>query len=842
MKKSFHIFQRDLSRLLHNKAAVLVLIGVCLLPSLYAWFNIAANLDPYGNTAGIKVAVACLDKKASAENLSVDAGKEIVKNLKENKKLGWTFTSEKEAVNGVKSGKYYAAIIIPEDFSSSLLSILSGDLQTPQLDYYINEKANAIAPKITSTGATTIQAQINSTFSSVASESISGILKQSASDLSATLGSVNSDITKTLDKTEENIASYEQFLENFSTNAQKSGSLIEQAKSASTSLKSAAQSGSAALNKSSLILSGTRDAAGNFSSALSSSLTQGEILLGQAHSAASTGLTDLESAARSVNGSIGNALNFADSTATLNGTILNELNQLAALIPGSHLDSAIADLQTQNADNQEMIRALSAGNTGIQNAINTTASTREQLSEVTSANIDNLHALRAALDENILPQLNQTLDTFSSLTGEMSGLLTTLPSSSDQVNVLLDQMNTGLSNTVTALEGTKTALANVQDHLSSIRADLNALSGSDIYKALLSLEKVDEQSISAFMSSPVKIETESFYKVANYGSAMTPFYTNLAIWVGGIVLIAIFKLEVDKDSSMLRYSSSSLYFGRWLLYITVGTVQGFIVCVGDVFLKGIECAHPVALVFTGVICSFVYVNIIYALSISFKHIGKALCVLLVILQIPGSSGTYPVEMTPAFFQNVHPLLPFTYGVSAMRECIAGMYGNTYVHNLLLLLLFVPVSLLIGLGIRPLLSGLNRLFDIKLAETDLMLGETPDRSIGRSVQLSLLLKASLSQEELQIQTAEKAQRFEKNYHRMIRFGFFAILTIPLIFLILMFSLESRIVFLILWILSIILIAAWLITVEYIHNELITQQELSGMSFEEMLKLFRKIEEN
>ena len=133
-------------------------------------------------------------------------------------------------------------------------------------------------------------------------------------------------------------------------------------------------------------------------------------------------------------------------------------------------------------------------------------------------------------------------------------------------------------------------------------------------------------------------------------------------------------------------------------------------------------------------------------------------------------------------------------------------------------------------------------DIKLAETDLMLGETPDRNIRRSAQLSLLLKASLSQEELQIQTAEKAQRFEKNYHKMIRFGFFAILTIPLIFLILMFSLESKIVFLILWILSIILIATWLITVEYIHNELAAQQELSGMSFEEMLKLFKKMEEN
>ena len=322
MKKSFHIFQRDLSRLLHNKAAILVLIGVCLLPSLYAWFNIAANLDPYGNTSKIKVAIACLDKEASSENLSINAGKEIVKNLKENKQLGWTFTSEKEALNGVKSGKYYASIVIPEDFSRSLISILSGDLQTPKLDYYINEKANAIAPKITGTGAAAIQEQINSTFSSVASESVSGILKQSASDLSSTLGSVNSDITKTLEKADANIAAYKQLLENFNAAAEKSAPLITRAKSTASSLKSAASSGSSALSESSRILSETRTAAGNFSSSLSSSLTQGEILLGQAHNIASAGLTDLETAARSVNGSIGNALDFANSTAVLNGNIL----------------------------------------------------------------------------------------------------------------------------------------------------------------------------------------------------------------------------------------------------------------------------------------------------------------------------------------------------------------------------------------------------------------------------------------------------------------------------------------------------------------------------------------
>lgn len=768
MKKSFHIFQRDLSRLLHNKAAILVLIGVCLLPSLYAWFNIAANLDPYGNTSKIKVAIACLDKEASSENLSINAGKEIVKNLKENKQLGWTFTSEKEALNGVKSGKYYASIVIPEDFSRSLISILSGDLQTPKLDYYINEKANAIAPKITGTGAAAIQEQINSTFSSVASESVSGILKQSASDLSSTLGSVNSDITKTLEKADANIAAYKQLLENFNAAAEKSAPLITRAKSTASSLKSAASSGSSALSESSRILSETRTAAGNFSSSLSSSLTQGEILLGQAHNIASAGLTDLETAARSVNGSIGNALDFANSTAVLNGNILKELGELASLIPGSDLDSAIAGLQAQNTNNQELILSLSAGNAGIQNAINTTASTREQLYTITSANIGSLHDLRAVLDKNVLPQLNKTLDAFSSLTGEMNGLLTTVPSSADQIDNLLDQMSAGLSNTVTALEGTKTALSNVQEHLGTIQTDLNALSGSDIYETLLSLEGIDKQSVSAFMSSPVKIETKSFYKIANYGSAMTPFYTNLAIWVGGIVLIAIFKLEVDKDSSMLRYSSASLYFGRWLLYITVGMVQGFIVCIGDVFLKGIECAHPAALIFTGVICSFVYVNIIYALSISFKHIGKssliclgdlfylniqcqhpvyflfagwftsivyvsiiyaltvsfgdigkAVCVVLLVMQVAGSGGTFPIEVAPDFFQKVYPLLPFTHSMNAMRECIAGFYSTVYWKELGTLALFLIPALLLGLLLRKPVIRLNDAFTEKLESTKLI---------------------------------------------------------------------------------------------------------------------------
>ena len=177
----------------------------------------------------------------------------------------------------------------------------------------------------------------------------------------------------------------------------------------------------------------------------------------------------------------------------------------------------------------------------------------------------------------------------------------------------------------------------------------------------------------------------------------------------------------------------------------------------------------------------------------------------------------------------------------MRECVAGLYGNTYIKDILILLLcYVPLSLLIGLGLRPALRGLNALFDKKLAETEFMMCEPHEISVSRSTQLALLLKASLSQEELKLTTAAKAQAFEKNYRRMVRYGFLAIALIPLIFLILMFSLESKIIFLVLWIISIIAIALFLIIVEFIHSKLEEQQQLAGMTFDEMLETFRRKE--
>ena len=363
------------------------------------------------------------------------------------------------------------------------------------------------------------------------------------------------------------------------------------------------------------------------------------------------------------------------------------------------------------------------------------------------------------------------------------------------------------------------------------------MQSSETYQKLLTLEGIDANAISEFMSSPVSINSEVMYDVKNYGTGMTPFYTNLALWVGGLILVSILKQEVDKDKEVPEFSNTSAYFGRWLLFVGIAMIQGLIVCLGDLILLKVQCLHPVLFVLSGVFFSFIYVNIIYALALTFKHIGKALGVFLIILQIPGSSGTYPIEMMPGFFQKLNPFLPFTYAIRAMRECIAGFYGDTYIKNMAMMLVYLAVALFIGLVLRLLLVNLNHLFDRKLEETEIMVGETAG-SERRRPQMQLLLETLMRDEITKRDFLEKSARFEMKYPKLVRFGFAEIIIIPFGFLILSFVLPAKFVFLVLWIISLIGFVLYLICVEFIHDRIVRQLEMAGLEPEELV---RKIKE-
>lgn len=834
MKRAFEIFRRDVNRLSHNMVAMIVTIGVCLIPSLYAWFNIAANYDPYANTGNIKIAVANADKGTENELIGeLNVGEEIVQNLKKNDSLGWKFTDEKKAVQGVKSGKYYAAIVIPEDFSSSFVSILSGDMKQPQFEYYLNEKKNAIAPKVTGTGASTIQEQVNEEFIAAAAGSVSKILGQTAEQMGTQVDTVQESLIAKMQTAEENLEEYQVVLENLNKTIDGSDDLINGTQETLDALKSAVASGAKSMNNGTDILASVRNSVGALSVGLSDGLTQGADALSGISSAVGTDLGKLNEKVQNVNEKIGNTITSMQDLISKNEEILTVLRELDNQVPGNPLSEIIEKLETENQRHKEILKNLQTGNNSIGNAVNTSVQGLNQIASVIQDGQKNLQTSRASFEKNVLPSLNQSLDSFAQLSGKVSGVLAGVEPSAEQLKNVTGDLKQTLSDTKTAMESTKEALDDVQKKLNTAITDLGALQSSDIYLSLKELTKKDTGEVAEFMHSPVQLETKSFYRVENYGSAMAPFYTNLAIWVGGIVLIAIFKMEVDKDEKIKSFTVTQGYFGRWILYITTGLIQALIICLGDIYLLKIQCKNPAAFIFAGLFASFVYVNLIYALSITFKHIGKALSVILVILQIPGSAGTYPIEMTPAFFQFVHPLLPFTYGINAMREAIAGIYGMHYCKNILCLAVFLPIALGIGLLLRPHLLNLNYLFDRKLAETDLMICEEEGMQ-REKISLSTAVKILAGQDEFRKTLNDKIEKFQSGYRKKIRVGFLAIVVIPIIFLILMFSIDSKMVFLVLWIASIILIALYLIVVEYIHESLKRKKRLSEMSDEVLLK--------
>lgn len=843
MRSVFQIFRRDLRRLLRNPAALLVMAGVCLLPSLYAWFNIAANMDPYGNTEGIKVAVVNNDTGADTDILSLNAGDEIINTLKENHQLGWTFVDNtKDAKEGVKSGEYYAAIVIPKDFSESLVSVLSGKLEQPELDYYINEKKNAIAPKITDTGATTIQQEINDTFSAVASESISDIVRSSVSDLAGDLNSTNTELTDSISNVQNNLSQYQTAVQNFQNTVNQSNSVIDDTIAALDQADKTVESTSNTLSNASTQLSKSRTALGSLSGQVSQSLSDGETRLNNISVSASSKLGIFETNANEVLTTLGNGIDSANELNQKNAQIISDLNTLHQSIQNdsalSHsITEQIQKLQAQNASLQELLDSLNSGNSAMKEAVSTAKTARTSLEQIASNGKSSLQTSRDKLNAQVFPQINQSLDGLSTVSGDLTSTLSGLPSTTKQVKQILTQLKTTMNDSATMLSQADQMLDTVNQKLGTISTDLKSLQSSSAYQQLLSLEGIDADAISDFMSSPVSIKSDVQYDVENYGSGMTPFYTNLALWVGGLILVSILKQEVDTSGLRRRFTPTQGYFGRWLLFVAAGLIQGVIVCIGDLVLLKVQCVHPIAFIFAGIVCSFVYVNIIYALAATFKHIGKAVAVVLIILQIPGSSGTYPIEMMPEFFQKLHPLFPFTYGINAMRECIAGYYGNLYIKNLLFLSIFVVLSLFIGLVLRPLLQNLNHLFDKRLDVTELMLCETATAEYQRP-QLRMLIRTLARNEATKQKYLERSLKFERNYSKRIKYGFLCMLIIPLVFLILMFSLDSKLVFLVLWIVSLIALSLYLIVVEYIHDKIQRQTDLNGLTSDELMQAIKE----
>lgn len=825
VKKAFQIFKRDILRLLKNPVALVITIGVCVIPSLYAWYNIVANWDPYGNTANIKVAVANNDQGTSNEYVGeLNAGDETVSKLKENDQLGWVFTDADTAVEGVKSGEYYAAIIIPDDFSTNLTSMLTGTFTQPQLEYYCNEKKNAIAPKVTDTGAQTVEEQINETFVATVSETLVEKIQNAAGDLDAQGAETQGGILENVQRSNQALQDVRDALAGMQKTIATSKEAGAKADETLSALSGQIPSLVNALDKGDALLASARTSSRNFASSLNTTLSHGLTQMGKASSNANVAVGKLSGAISAAGGKVDGAL--ADVQMVINDVnrIIIDIREITGIDSGLVLSA----LEEQLAELQTLKDALQDQSTDIQNSAGAIAGAVSSLDSATQQGISAMEGVQQDMASTVLPQLSQGMDSFSEVSGDLTGVVASLEPTIAQARGVLAQLTTTLDQASSTMSQADSSLEKLQGTLSTAANDVAALRASE------SLDKLDEilgassADLADFMSSPVTLTTKAVYPVSNYGSGVAPFYTNLALWVGGCVLIAIIKLEVDGEG-IGAFTATEGYFGRWLLLVVLGFVQAFIVCCGDLVL-GMQCLRPELFVLAGIFTSFVYVNIIYALASAFKHIGKALVVILVIVQIPGSSGMYPIEMMPGFFQRLHPLLPFTYGISAMRETIGGMYGMDYAINLGVLAVFLAVALFIGVKLRTLMLNLNLLFDKELERTGVMICEKDDRPRER-FSLRWALRAMLDTAGYREDLILRAARFEERYPKLIKAGFMLVFGLPVVLFILTATLdleiEGKIIMLVLWIVSVILADTYMIVVEYIRESMQFQLRIAEL---------------
>ena len=848
MRTAFKIFKRDLKRILVNPVAIVIAIGVAIIPSLYAWFNILANWDPYENTSTVPIAVVIEDEGADIGDMGyINAGDMIEDQLKENDQLAWTFVdSEDEALDGVKAGTYYAAFVVPSDFTASLGDILDGDTNQAHITYYVNEKVNAISPKVTDTGATTLENQIANQFVETASQTI-------VEKVSALSGSMLDATNNAVATAAGDLTDVQNLLTGLTGDLDGAQGLISEARGTISSARST-------LSQVSGSTTSLSDALGQSMDTLSTTRMQAQALGAQLSSALGTGVTSVTGISSQANydigqicGNIGWAQGQLDGAISqagaLGGSTLSTVRaQLVSVrdkvntaipdgTPGkadalASLDSAIAALDGVTGDLsgkldglQQTSDAIKAGNDAVRNL-------SDSVNDAVQSSAKTLNDLQGTLATTTIPALSNSLDAFADAGGQLQGLSRSLAPMLTQVDATLGQLDSMLAQSSDALSKTSAAVSSAADGVGTLAADTAALQSAETMKLLRDAMGLDAEQVGQFMGSPVEMVSQPIFPVENYGSGVTPFYTNLALWVGGFVLVAIYKLEVD-DESIGKFKPWQGFFGRWLLMNLLGQVQAIICCAGDILL-GIQCLNPVAFVFAGMVESFVYVFVVYALSVAFKHIGKALAVLIVILQIPGASGTYPIEMQPDFFKAIHPWLPFTYGINAMREAIAGFYGNYYGFNLAMLLVFLIPALLVGVTARRHLLNINALFDRKLGETDLMITERTGLA-GAHFRLSTIVKVILHSDDYKQTFLERAAKFELMYPTLIKRGFAALIWFPLLMLVLVFVTRFKFALLIAWIMSLVVICTFLIVVEYFHSRVAEKTTLADMTREDLFAL-------
>ena len=832
MRNVLSVFVRDVRRLLRVPAAWVIVLGLAVLPAFYAWVNIIGFWNPYGNTANVRVSVVNRDRGTeSAPIAGVDLGDRIVDSLGDNHDIGWAFVDEDTAMRDVRSGRSYAAIVIPEDFSDRLAGLIAGDDKRPALEYYVNEKASPIAPKVTDTAANTVDRQVNATFVSTVSEVVAQAVNQAEAQASDSADAARAKADRALADAQDAVASIRSAIADV-TDADDPMDLTG-VRATLDDVRRLGADAASGLDGLSDLLGTTRTTLGQTVDTASTAFDTGNSLLSQANAKATGALASASGAITAANGQVAGGLATLQDITDRNATLLNDLKALSEALPDSAgtIAQAIEQLQQANTTLDGTVESLTALNGTIATTATDTGALADDLGTATQQALDASAQARSTLNADAWPALGNGLGALSTASGTLGGQLSAQGTLIDQASLIVDQLDQALQQTKTALADTDAALARVQTRLGTLRTDLGALSSAGTLDALFGGDgTLDERKIADFMLSPTVLDEHVVYPVNSYGSGMAPLFTNLAMWAGVFMLVALMKLETDGEG-VEDLTATQAYLGRWLLLAVMAAAQGLVVTVGDLVI-GVQTVSPVAFVATGVIASVTYSAVAYMLATTLLHVGKALIMVMIIVQIPGAGGMYPIEMMPGFFRALHPFFPFTYAIDALRETIGGFYGNVWWTSMAHLLVFAAVAFAIGIGIRPRLTNVNRLFARQIAQAGILNGE-PVTLRGHEYPIGQILRVLGDRTEYREAIVQRAAAFEDLYPRLRRGATIAGFVVPII-LAVTFSLttDAKLAMLGAWTVWVLLIIAFLMGIELMRDHLRRQVELGNLDDEEI----------
>lgn len=687
MRNIWTVFKTDIRTLSKCFFACVVVVAIALLPSLYAWLNIYSNWDPYGNTGGISIAVASLDEGYTNEDGTYEnKGDDVVADLREATSINWVIVdTEEEAKGGVESGDYYAAVVIDKQFSRNMYRMLTDWTGKPAITYYENAKKNAVATKITDTAVETLKRSISENCLEVV---IDGIMEQSnllAADLTA--DDPEAAVKGVLYQAQDLLHACGRMMDAFEAAG---GSGVSESSAA------ALEAAVANINK-------------NLPDGAQLQQTAAEIQL-----QLNTALARVERALDRLNSAIGNAPELPSAQ--------QQLRDAAA-----QLEKAADTLETWAAGLEAS--GTEAGKTQAEAARQTAAECRKTAKQLRAlaespdsadllADCDALvKSIRTMVDkipvtskalqkelDTVAGQVADTMEGMAALAGDAKAMKTALAETADAVGDTMALLRPATEKLLTSLESTID--------------DLEGLTTDEYMDTLVNILGGDPAVYGQYFPEMVQTSVNAVYPIANYGSAMTPFYTVLAIWVGGVILSSLIKIHA-RTEGLIDPKPAELYFGRYLFFFVLSQIQAAVIVTGDLYILKVQCLHPGMLYLTGALTAFTFSLLIYSLALSFGDVGKAIVVVIMVMQIAGSSGTFPIELLPAIYQKIYRFFPFPYAIDAMRECICGMYGNYYWQQIGFLLLFAAAALLIGLLVRRPFMGLNHFMEEKLEETELL---------------------------------------------------------------------------------------------------------------------------